>query len=653
MSPLSVSFAATLVLVASALVSTDSNSDSCTVLSQSLRDLKYEHASTLQNMSSIHSKLSTLSDTESNDQNSLSERLLNRKQAVVVAEELVHDIKRAQSTLRERKQTAASLNTVVNQTLVQLRESEKRVARIRVDLQELANQKENIEARSRQHELRIQMLINDVDAANHTALDAWSVFTSRVDDAATKLRETKKLLVDVMTAKKEWDKSAEIFGVSSQKVDKIKKDISEVQNTLFMKSQDKSEKRRKFDLITRQAESDRVDSMRKLYEIEKFRNETLLKSKRRIETIHRESESVSAELNATKTGLIKISVSGDDAHKMELAPELNISSLRAEIQDSRRVLSHAGYANRFSLLQGNTISQPQKDIGALDSAEKEALYFRDAARILHLQEQLNHLETEETSVGRSFKSGLNSAHESLKELNELTQKIVAEDSEIEQRRISLHNATLRTRALELNMKELRQNLQENQVEMGNNKKKADESRRKYEDQLAQFISANASLTDTVNGARNSEGDYRQKVGEMRKTKREQANIRKAAKADAYDLYAIETSMGEKRHLLTNLTDSTKNLSDELEEQRKEETEVLADISQITRRLEEKLSAYEQESTKVRKLDIEVTDLESQIQQNLAVRKRLDEELDMNIKRKFELEDKMEETTNQLTSLRCN
>ena len=627
--------------------------DSCFVLSQSLHDLKYEHASTLQKIDGVHSRVRSLTESDASDQAKLSERITSLRQNRENIADLALEIKSAEASLKDRKLNADKLSGEINQTLSKLHQAEHQASETREVLQSLLTRHEEIEARIRQNELRSQMLVNDIDAANHTARDAWNSFADLVVKESASMTDAKMLLTQVRSAKQLWDGSSVKLSELSSDLDKLKKTATRIQNTIFTRSQEQAEQQRKLDSASRQAENDRLEAMRMLNGLYKFRNESLLKSEQRMEAIQREIAGLQLELNLTKADLGNHTLPRIHPQEAIVGLDLNISSLRAEIQDSRRLVSRAGYGGRFSLLQEKPEKSATKAAGSSAAVDEELQYYRDTSKIVSLEEQVKQLEAEGVNADRSFKSGLESAKQSIHELRTLFDRTVVEDGEVQVWRTALRNTTTAIRSIKREMEDVRREIQEKQNLLESTQKLTQDNRSKYEDLLTSFVNANTSLADLVSAAKRSESEYRKKVEEIRKLRREQVKTRKSAGADARELTLADASVVEKRHLLSNLTETTKNLGEHLEDTRRKHTELIAEISQITRRLEDKLGSYEQEVTTSKKLDSEVTDLEADVQRNLGERKRQDGDLDELTKLKFELEDKIQETTHQLTSLRCN
>ena len=640
-----------LALIAMSSISARSSEDSCFALSQNLHSVKFERDSAAKRIDQLHAQIAGLIEAETADQNSLSDhaRVIRGRQQSLSA--LTVETNNAHVQLHEKELVAESLSNQTKKTLTDLRSLEQLQSKMKQEIQDKINEKESVDTRVRNHELRIQMLDNDIDASNHTALDSWCLFLDRTGKSERELNTTKVIFAEVQRAWKNLAMSERVMASVAEKSEKTRRNLASAQEMLASTTRQRDEQQRQIAIVTNRLESDRVEAFAKTRALEKMRNETMIKSRHGIGRVRNEMASLTLDLKRAETELSNLHKPASfalDGLNKDL--DLNVTSLHESLKESRQLLSREGYSNRFSLLQSNkTTSDPYQTDGLQD----DIVMLRDSSKLLSIEEHIKELHAESLMANQSWNASIEALGTSEKELNALGLMETSEVNELIAKTGKLQRMNSEVASIETGLKTLRSTLADELSVEDEAAASLKETKRKYEELFASLVAANSTLHDTFVSSQNAQEEYGHKKIEMRRLRVDKFQSMNQQSRDEQSASELDRAIAVERSKSTNITETTRHLSSELEEQRKKHTEVMAVISQVSHRLEEKLMGYEEESRALRKERSEVEDLEANIRTYLGDRARLNRQLDEEMKGKMSLEIKIQELNRQVQGLKCD
>jgi chromosome segregation ATPase len=639
----------TVILVFDELVPGNAGEDKCFMLSQSLHSVKFEEEAVSKRIEQLHAQIASLTESETSEQSALAEHAEKVRQAQQSLKELSADATKAEMSLRVNEQEAENLKMQANETAIHLRSEEKSSIQLKKEIQDFLNGKEAIDSRIRGNELKVQMLVNDIDASNHTARDAWRLFSERLQETVKYLNTTKKLFSEVRRALKSFIITEHTYQESAEALEKTKLSVASAQEMLVSASRKKDEQQIRINRASDKLTNDRVQAVAKKQSLDRLRNDTISKSESLLKRIRSDIIALNKDLNVTETEVGRVTLHRVKDSIADRSP-LDISALRESLKESRKMLAREGYINRFSFLQANGTRSHQQ---ATDSLEEDVLLFRDSSKLLSIEEQLKELHSEIIHVQQSWNSSMDSLRSSENELRYLEDIQHLETDALLNETTVLDKIISKISSVEGGLTHLRSHLVDGKRSADAAETAWKDSKRKFDELFSSLVAANSTAVQSFRASQEALEDYHARKAEMSRLKRERSHAIEAEIADEKMSVETENNIASRRQDSAVRSEAIKTLSQRLEEQRKHHTEVMAVISQISRRLEDKLSAYEDENRRLKTEKSEVEDLESTIRGYLSERETINKKLDDEMKVKLALGTKVQELNKQIQSLKCD
>jgi chromosome segregation ATPase len=622
----------------------------CSLVSQNIHNLRLQYDDVVNEVIRIHAHLSDLAESGNVVQSQISEKLSLLRQSQSRRDEIAAEAEHARSSLKMREAVAERLSQDINQTTSKLRYNERKLHSLSLEMHETSDSRERLENTIRQEELRIQMLENDLDAGHHTARDSWASYSDRIKQEVIGVKSAKDRLSKLKAANSVWTENSNMLAVTKSEIERLKKRIFDTQEVLYSLSHKKAIEDRRVDSLATVAGESKMNVHAKLRWIDKFRNESIRKVADHISNLTAEMEVVNINLEETEKQISRLPSNLLPTNASRLV-DFNVSQLREEVQESRKLLSREGYTNRFSFIDlGSAVRSSSLDV---DSHDDILFFYGLSSKALSLKEHLTDLRTELVLSRETLQKNMETLNQSLREVHSLVNATSSANQMLEAERLVLDMTARHIRDIEGELFTARRNLSSKISEGDGLERETKRTKEKYDDAFNQFMSSNASLEEEWKAARNTKQEYATKMAEIKGLKRKGEMLASERNKDERRLSDFDTKLVDERRLYANITAIVQQLSVILEEKRKQHTEVIAEISQISRRLDDRLSVYDEQTAETERLQSETSDLESAIKIHLSERAHETDKLEFQEKTRLQLENDIREANERLKASRCD
>ena len=644
--------ASLIVLVHPSASSTSgtSHEGECFNLAQRIHSAEFDQDISAKRLRALQEKIATAAESESSDESDLSAHVNALKQARKVAAQASTSAARAQSALLGIQETAKSAIDSVNKTTAVLKAKQASLRDLDRELDTLISRKDTVKSTDRKSELRLEMLLNDIDAENRTVTDA---IRSRADRAQQVTALTKSLTV--LKSKVERAEAAAVvsngeYHIVADELERSRRALADDQQMLFTANRKRDGQEQKVSELRLQVDNDEVEFATRDHGVQVFRNTTLAQAELRLAQLQDETARVTDELNRTREDVshlkrIQPHVNGT----MEMANMASVDSIRRSLRLSKAFLAKEGYGEKFSLLQA--VNQTGRSV--VSDLDTDLNLLRDQSKILSLEDELRSLKEQEVQAREDLESAYGQLRANEAEATKLRQIESAHRRLLTSENQTLVNLTAQISVIDSGISALHDRINA-QLAVEQAKKAALKS---VEDEKAAAISDLLSANVSLVNARASDTESARVVMEERsalaKLKQEQQNLTTIERAGEVESTQLQTEIGARRNATSALSDQVKSTLARLESEKKAHTEALAEMAQITRRLDDKLHDLEEAQSTVTSDQTAVKELSARIVASQQERSILNTQLAEETQAADVLASKLRVMKNQAAGMKCS
>jgi chromosome segregation ATPase len=651
--------AMTFVTILAALVtgvvksgdSSMSHAERCFALTQQLHASQFELESVTKLIKDLKSKVSTLVENEDRDELSLSQESAILFKLRAETAQLIEEANRAKHALSDDEKNSTEFKRLVNQSITRLHSFESQLTYTKSELDESMSLREAKESASRKNELRKQMLVNDIDASNHTISDAYRLVIERAKQRSRALENNKAAHEQIKNERRVVENATASFRSITKQIEEVQRNLTSAQEVLYSQIHHRDQLKSQLDNAQARLDSDYIEEASKLHRLSVLRNTTVSQAYKQIEKLNRDIKSVQDEIETVQHGLnlrqprtIRNRTSG--AH---FQPQWNTDGIESALRDSRKFLSEEGYSYRFpSFLEDGPQVEPDVSYNGM-----HVIRLKDESRILSLQYELQDLEAARVDANQTLEMALLNLNQSQVELNDVRKVHLSDLQFLHSLSTSMSSATENALTSDRQVRSLRDLLDILIKRKEISDRKLNKARQALTRADAHFAQTNSALKKLHFAEQDARKSLIGKMEELHALLAERISVLLSVSKGNSELYELDLHIARQRAASINMTEKIRVISDVIEDQRKRHTESVAEVAQVSRRLEDKLRAIVDSEERIRSEDSKIQEQQNSIEASLKERAGMKHAL----KAAFENHGKLQTMTAkirlELSSRECN